>query len=48
MKNSLLLAGLLAGTLVLGSCGKDETEAAAPTLYDWIGKTEDIAKIVVA
>ncbi|UOQ54318.1 group I truncated hemoglobin [Hymenobacter cellulosivorans] len=46
MKNTLLLASLLAGTFVLGSCGKDETEAAAPTLYDRLGKTEGIAKIV--
>ncbi|OWP64696.1 hypothetical protein CDA63_02750 [Hymenobacter amundsenii] len=45
MKNSLLLAGLLAGTLLLGSCGGKET-AAEPTLYDRLGKTEGIARIV--
>jgi hemoglobin len=44
MKNTLLLAGL-AGTLLLGSCGKKE-EAAEPTLYDRLGQTEGIAKIV--
>ncbi|TGE21153.1 truncated hemoglobin [Hymenobacter metallicola] len=47
MKNTLLLAALVAGSLFITSCGKTEAEEApAPTLYDRLGKTEGIAKIV--
>ena len=44
MKKSLLFAGLLMGTLAVSSCGsKAEPE---PTLYDRLGKTEGVARIV--
>ena len=47
MKHSLLLSGLLASSLLLGSCGKKEEAATpTPTLYDRLGQTEGIAKIV--
>ena len=45
MNKSLLVTSLLAGVLLLGSCGKKESEAA-PTLYDRLGKTEGISNIV--
>lgn len=45
MKKTLLAASLLAGSLLLGACGSKD-EAAAPTLYDRLGKTEGIARIV--
>ncbi|GAA4383939.1 group 1 truncated hemoglobin [Hymenobacter koreensis] len=43
MKRSLLFVSLLTGTLLLNSCGKQEE---TPKLYDRLGKTEGIAKIV--
>ncbi|TGE26016.1 group 1 truncated hemoglobin [Hymenobacter aquaticus] len=47
MKHSLLIVAMLAGSLFVSSCGKnDAEEAPAPTLYDRLGKTEGIAKIV--
>jgi hemoglobin len=49
MKNTLLFAAMLAGSLFVSSCGKDEAEATpapTPTLYDRLGKTEGIANIV--
>lgn len=48
MKNSLLFMGLLAGTLAFSACGskEEEAQATAPTLYDRLGKTEGIGKIV--
>ncbi|SEU03171.1 group I truncated hemoglobin [Hymenobacter actinosclerus] len=45
MNRNLLATGLLACSLLLGACGGKE-EAAAPTLYDRLGKTEGIASIV--
>jgi hemoglobin len=49
MKNTLLFAAMLAGSLFMSSCGKDEVEATpAPTLYDRLGKTEGISNIVDA
>ncbi|WP_019948256.1 group I truncated hemoglobin [Hymenobacter aerophilus] len=45
MKRTLLAASLLASTLLLGACGSKD-EAAAPTLYDRLGKTEGITNIV--
>ncbi|SDY19607.1 group I truncated hemoglobin [Hymenobacter psychrophilus] len=44
MKKNLLAASLLASSLLLGACGSKEE--AAPTLYDRLGKTEGIARIV--
>ncbi|UOQ73927.1 truncated hemoglobin [Hymenobacter cellulosilyticus] len=47
MKNSVLFTALmLAGGLFVSSCGKEEAEATPPTLYDRLGKTEGVAKIV--
>ncbi|MCB2379374.1 group 1 truncated hemoglobin [Hymenobacter sp. BT635] len=45
MKHPLLIAALLAGSLLVSSCGSN-AEEPAPTLYDRLGKTEGIAKIV--